>query len=263
MTTSTNSTPTEYVHGRKPKIILFDVEMTHNLVRSYNLIPRYIPHRDIVKERYLICASWKELGKSKIHSVSVLEGDALDDDYVVVKKLYDVLSDCDAVVGHYSDKFDMRVLNARMAYHGFPPLPPIIQIDTYKIAKSKFYFNSNSLDYIGKYLKVGRKIYIDQSLWERCEEGDPTAIRDMVKYNKGDVLLLDRVYKKLFPFVPAKLNYQLFTLKPVCPACGGKHVHSKGIQFTKARSYRRYKCQTCGHPFRSNKAIKRKVINEL
>lgn len=240
---------------KKPKIILFDLETSHNIVRAFSLYG-YNQPANIIKERYILTASWKELGKNKVHSVATVNKGKHDDDFNVVQKLRKVLSNCDAVVGHYSDKFDMRFLNARIIYHGLDPLPPIIQIDTYKIAKSKFNFNANRLDYLGQYLGVGRKNVVNRELWDRCEAGDRDAFQEMLMYNRQDVELLERIYLKLRPFVSAKLNRALFESRPVCEQCGSDHLHRHGESLTRVGRYTRYQCQSCGHWFRDKKRKK-------
>lgn len=236
----------------KPRILLFDIETSHNVVAAFSLFSKTpTPHTNVLKESYIICASWKLLGENKIESVSVLDapdrfGQNPNDDYHVVITLHGVLSSVDAVVAHYGDEFDIKKLNSRIAYYGLSPLPNFIQIDTRKIAKKKFLFNSNKLDYLGRFLGVGRKIRTEPELWLRCLEGHVESIKRMVRYNKGDIVLLERVYKKLVPFVSSKVNHQLFNSKEVCPSCGGK-VHFRGYAYTRANKYRRFQCIRCGH----------------
>lgn len=238
-----------------PKIIVWDIETNFNLLLSYNLFTDYIPHDHILQERYLLSVAWKELGSKKVQAVSLLDDPerfAQDphDDYHIVKTIHEVLSDADAIVHHFGDKFDIRMFNARLIYHGFPPLPDIIQIDTYKIAQSKFRFNSNKLDYLGEYLGLGRKIQTDRQLWIDCWNGDKKAIREMVRYNKQDVELLEQVYLKLAPYAPAKLNLNHFygddEFEPVCPRCGGSHLQQRGKRYTRTNEWVRMQCQECG-----------------
>lgn len=170
----------------------------------------------ILSERYIICAGWKWEGESKVHTVSVLDDPKRfeanpHDDYYVVSKLQDVLGEAGVLVHHNGDSFDQRYVATRALIHGMPPTPPVTTIDTCKVAKCKFLFNSNKLDYIAKVLGVGRKKVTSPGLWMRVLQGDPKAVKEMVgAYNKQDVLLLEKVFKKLQPYIPNHVNRELF-----------------------------------------------------
>jgi len=235
----------------KPKIILWDIETSHLEVRSWSLWDKYIHHENIIEDWYIICAAYKELGKKRVHSVSLLDdptrfGLNHKDDYHVIEHMHEVLSGADAIIHHFGDAFDIKKFNARAIYHGFDPLPSIVQIDTVKIAKSKFKFTSNKLDYLGAYFGIGKKIPTDNNLWVRCENGERKAIKEMVKYNKQDVLLLEKVYEILKPYVPARLNFNHFTSDRVCPTCGGNHLTINKRRLTRAGKMIQLQCQDCG-----------------
>lgn len=243
-----------------PKILLYDLETSLEAVTVFSLQHNdYINPDAIIKERSIICVSWKWLGEKKVHSVSVLDDpkrfsqDTSDDKYVV-ETFRKVMLEADVVIGHNSENFDKKYLDTRILFHGLDPLPPITSIDTYKVAKSNLLFNSNKLDYIGGYLGVGRKKTTSPGLWMRVFNGDVNAIKEMIVYNKQDVLLLERVYLKLQPFCANHINRQLFG-QTGCPRCGSAKVQSRGFHRAISRVYRRWQCQACAGWFRS-------VVNE-
>lgn len=242
----------------KPKILLWDIETLPNIVTSWGLwVNGMLDPDNIIQERSILCASWKWLGEKEVHSVHI-DPKWPHGDYAIVHKLHEVVSSADAIVHHHGDRFDMPWLRARVAYHGLHPIPPVIQIDTKKIAKSAFYFNSNKLDYLAKFLGVGKKIKTEFGLWKRCMAGDEIAIQRMVRYNKRDVLLLERVYKILTPHIPAKLNQMLFTDRDVCQHCGSKHIQYRGYYYTRSNKFRRFQCNKCGQWSRSLQPYKEK-----
>jgi len=245
---------TKTVNKRKPVVIAWDIETTHNIVAAYSIGEYRIAPSDIIQERYMISAAWTELGTGRVRAVSVLD-DPDGTDRTIVETLLNVFGSADAVVAHYGDKFDMRFFNSRVIYWGFDPAPPLIQIDTYKIARSKFKFNSNKLDYLGQYLGLGRKTRTDGELWRRCLRGEKKAIREMVAYNKQDIVLLEAVYERLAPFGPNKVNYNLWSDIDCCPHCGSTKLHSRGKRHTTTRTYTRYQCQDCGKWSSGTKAI--------
>jgi hypothetical protein len=258
--------PTKARKSDSPKIVLWDIETTHNLAAVFKLFGEdYIPHTNIVQERYVVCASWKTLGEKKVYAVSTLDDPALyekdpHNDLHVVTKLHEVLSDADVIVGHNGDKYDIKFTEGRMLYHGLPPLPPIVKIDTLKEVKNRFLLNSNRLDYIGSFLGVGQKRHTSPGLWLRVLKGDPDAVREMVTYNKQDVRLLERVFLKLQPYMASHVNRHLFADNGLgatsCPRCGSSRTKSKGLHRTITQVYQRRVCLTCGGWFRNRKAEK-------
>jgi DNA polymerase III epsilon subunit-like protein len=237
------------------KTVLYDLETTHNLAAVFRLANEdYIPPENIVAERYIVCASWKVLGESKIHSVSTLDNRKLfkkdpSNDAHVCEVLHDVLAEADVIVAHNGDRYDLKFAETRMLFHGIDPLPPITSIDTLKVAKDRFLFNSNKLDYLGNFLGVGRKKHTTAGLWLEVLRGNEEAIEEMIGYNKQDVALLERVFQKLQPYMKDHLNRELLS-EGGCPRCGSKKVQSRGVHKAISRTYRRFQCKGCGGWFR-------------
>jgi DNA polymerase elongation subunit (family B) len=224
---------------------VFDIETSYLLVKSFQLLNKNpIPYQGIVQERNILTAAWKWRGDKEVHS-SAINHKSPTNDKPVIKDLIEAINESDAVVAHYGDKFDMRYLRTRALYHGLSPPKPVTQIDTWKIARSLFLFNSNRLDYLGSYLGLGRKIKTDHTLWDGCMEGKLSAIRKMETYNKQDVKLLEAVFDKLIPYAPTKVNASLLEDRPCCPNCGGK-LQARGYGVSLTRRYTRYQCRGCG-----------------
>lgn len=235
----------------EPKILIYDLETSLQPVAVFQLANNdWINPDNLLGERYIICASWKWLGEKQVHSIAVDAGSV--NDKAICKMLHKMFTEADAVVTHNGEKFDNKYLKTRMLFHGLPPLAPITSIDTYKTAKAKFNFNSNRLDYIGGFLGVGRKIHTTPGLWLRVMNGEAKAIREMVAYNKQDVLLLEKVFVKLRPYMDNYINRQLFG-GVGCPRCGSHKVQSRGTHKAISRVYSRYHCQACGGWFRTAK----------
>lgn len=234
--------------ARSPKIIAWDIETSHSIYAEfsrYNQNP--IPYQNTLQHWFIICIAWKELGKKRVNSVHIKTPTK---DYELVKHVHDVLSNCDAVVHHNGDKFDIKKFNTRAIYHGLDPLPEIIQIDTLKWARKKFKFDSNRLDDLGEFLGLGRKIKTDNQLWLDALHGSSKAIREMVKYNKQDVILLEAVYKKFKPWFKAQVNQNVMMGTDFrCPSCGSPEVAKNGTRPKGLKLIQRFYCKECGHQF--------------
>lgn len=233
----------------EPKVLIYDIETTHNIVAQFDPRDEYTPHTNILQERYVVCAAWKWLGEKKVHTVATYT----PNDREVIKALHKVLSEADVIVAHNGDAFDKKMIETRALFHGLPTLPPITSIDTYKVAKARFRFNSNKLDYLGKVLGFGGKINTPPGLWLEVLKGSKKAVNTMVEYNKRDVTLLEDVFKKLIPYIPNYINRELFG-GAGCPRCGSRKIQSRGIHKAISRTYRRWQCQSCTGWFKSNKA---------
>lgn len=242
-----------------PRILLYDLETSLESVTVFGLkYNDFIPPDSIVTERHLISVSYKWLGEKQVHAISLLDDPKrfakdIHDDKYVAEAFHKVVMEADIIVGHNSDSFDNRYAKTRMLYHGLPAIPPIPSIDTCKVAKSIFMFNSNKLDYIGKFLNVGRKKPTTAGLWMRVFQGEKKAIQEMVAYNKQDVLLLERVFLKLRPYMPNYVSRELFG-HTGCPRCGSTKVQSRGVSRAITKTYQRFQCNGCGGWFRKLRA---------
>jgi DNA polymerase elongation subunit (family B) len=232
----------------KPRILLYDIETSLQPVAVFQLAGNdWIDPSSILAERHLISVCWKWYGNAKVHSVSLLDDPkrfAADphDDRHVAEVFHKVLQEADVLVGHNSDSFDLRYLKTRMLVHGLPALAPMSTLDTYKVAKKHFMLNSNKLDYIARLLKIGKKMDTPKGLWMDVLRGSRKAVSTMVKYNRHDVILLEKVFSRLRPYMDNHINRELFS-KEGCPRCGSSKIQSRGYHRAISRVYRRFQCQ--------------------
>jgi DNA polymerase III epsilon subunit-like protein len=130
--------------------------------------------------------------------------------------------------------------------------PSYTTIDTLKIARSKFRFNSNRLDYIGKFLGIGQKLHTDFDLWKDIMlKNDKKALNKMIDYCIQDVVLLEKVHKELNNHIDAKTHYgvRFNQYKGTCPECGSEDLMRHGTRITASGVKKiRYQCNTC-HKF--------------
>lgn len=246
---------------KEPRILLYDIETSLQPVAVFGLQDNnYINPDNILSERHLVSMCWKWLGEKVVHSASLLDDNTRfnkdpHDDLYVTRKAHEILSQADVIVAHYGDLFDKKYIDTRIIYHNLSPLPPIASIDTKKVASNRFRFNSNKLNYLGKFLGLGEKIHTEPELWLDVLRGSKKAIRQMVEYNKQDVVLLEKVFKKLIPYMPNYVNRELFG-GTGCPRCGSRKIQSRGTHKAITKVYQRYQCQSCSGWFRQLKAEK-------
>lgn len=168
-------------------------------------------------------------------------------DSKLLKDLWQYLDAADIVIAHNGDEFDIKRINGRFLYHGMQPPSPYRTIDTLKVAKQRFFFNRNKLEYLANYLGIGAKVKTGgMELWLGCMSGDAQSWNKMRRYNKRDVLLLEAVYKKLRPWMKNHPNLAMYEGHKSCPRCGSTKIQWRGIQVNQTTQYRRFQCKSCG-----------------
>lgn len=227
---------------KKPKVLLYDIETAPNLAYVWGKYDQNVI--DFKKEWTLLSFAYKWLGSNKVHCHTVKGAKS---DRQVAKKLHKLFNEADVMVAHNGDEFDYKKVKARFIYHDLEPVKLAANVDTRKVAKRYFNFNSNSLNDLGRYLKVGRKIKHEGfSLWLGCMKDDAKSWETMVRYNKQDVLLLERIYKKFLPWMHTHPNMALLRGKlEGCPKCGSKHVIKKGIRANNVTMQQQWQCKKC------------------
>ncbi len=227
----------------KAKILFYDIETSPNLAYVWG---KY--QQDVIaykREWQLLSFAYKWKGEPEVtcHSRRTLTEKEL------VIRLRATLEKADIIVAHNGDDFDYKKANAKFLEFGLDPLPLPKSVDTKKVAKNYFKFNSNSLNDLGQLLKLGKKINTGGfDLWLGCMGGDAKSWSLMERYNKQDVLLLEKVYNRLLPWMMKHPNVaQPADGRPDgCPKCGGLRLKSHGwINYVSSRAIR-YRCKDCG-----------------
>jgi len=237
--------------GLVAKILFYDIETAPNLAYVWgqydqNVVQQY-------REWYLLCFSYKWEGQKTTKVVSLPDfadvyAEDPENDIAVAGALWKLFDEADIVVGHNGDRFDMRKANARFAFHDLTPPTMPLQIDTLKVARKYFMFNSNKLGDLGQHLGLGNKEATGGfELWAGCMRGDEKSWQTMKKYAKQDVDLLEAVYKRLRPWMNNHPNRALLDNRPdSCPTCGYHDLIRRGNRSTKTTQYVQYQCKSCG-----------------
>lgn len=235
------------------KILLLDIETAPNIAHVWGLWKQNISTNQIIDSGYVLCWAAKWVGEDKIfYSATNHTGHKK-----MLKLVHKLLDEADAVVHYNGTKFDIPTLNKEFLLYGLPPPSPVKEIDLLKTARARFRFPSNKLDYISQSLGLGKKTkHIGHELWVRCMNNDRSAWKMMKEYNINDVILLEKVYYKLLPWIKGHANFGLHDSESmVCPNCGGDHYGPRGYQYTNSCKYQRYQCKDCKTWFRGTKNI--------
>ncbi len=237
------------------KILMVDIETAPNVVHSWGIWNINVGLNQIMEPGYILSWAAKWLGKREMYFDSVHQSKPEE----MLKSIWRLLDECDAVVHYNGAKFDIPTLNREFLLHGMLPPSPYKQIDLLRTIKQRFRFLSNKLAYISQRLGIGAKVkHYGHELWVQCMAGDDKAWRIMEKYNKQDVRLLERGYKELRPWIRNHPNFGVYENRMACTNCGNGRVHKRGFSRTNVFTYQRYQCQGCGAWLRGRKRIKSK-----
>lgn len=227
----------------KPKILFIDIETSPNISYTWGKWEQDVI--EFKKEWYILSFSAKWLhGKQITRGLCDYKGVS---DKSLVKEIWGLFDEADVIVAHNGDQFDIKKIQTRFTTYNIKPPAPFKTIDTKKVAKRYFGFNSNSLNDLGKSLGLGKKYkHNGFELWLGCMAGDKKSWSIMKKYNVIDVILLEKIYLHFLPWISSHPNYSSFFGGPVCPKCGSKDIIHKGYTMTLTAQFRRFVCRDCG-----------------
>jgi len=229
-----------------------DIETSPNVAHVWGIWQQNVGLSQLLESSYTMCYSAKWLGDKQIYFDSVHQSETKS----MLEGIHGLLEDADAVCHYNGTKFDMPTLNKEFLIHKMSPPPPMKQIDLLRVVKSQFRFPSNKLDYVAQRLKLGKKKdHEGHTLWIKCITNDKKAWETMKDYNIQDVLLLEKLYNRLLPWIKTPLNQALFKDRMDCTNCGGYTLVCSGRRVTTVGTYQRYRCNSCGSWAQDTKSL--------
>lgn len=231
----------------KIKRLIYDLETSPMVVYTWRIGYKLsLTHDKIIRDSRIICACYKWEGEDTVHHLEWKKGD----DKELCKKLMEVMNEADELVAHNGDKFDMKIANTRFLANGLDPSPMWKTVDTLTIARRHFRFDSNRLDFLGKFLFNEGKIQTNFTLWtDIVEKNCKKAMKMMVDYCKQDVILLEKVWHKLQPYHKPKSHLGCMNGgdKWLSPFTGSQNVIKTKTRITAAgATQHQMKCKDSG-----------------
>lgn len=236
------------------KILTIDIENRPNLAYVWGLFDQNIAITQIAEHAETISFAAKWHGKKKVEFYSVYHHGKEE----MLAQAHRLLSEADVVVGYNSKGFDMKHLNREFVLAGMEPPAPYAQVDLLHVVRRQFKFTSNKLDYVAQALNLGEKTsHSGFQLWLDCMQNNDSAWSLMRKYNKHDVVLTEKLYDKLLPWIHSHPSYALHdgNRNDLCPNCGSENLRREGFAMTNLGRYQRFQCVDCGKWSRSGKRV--------
>lgn len=198
-------------------ILYIDLEVSKSRVFSYGLrVPSgYMNPEDLDKEYYVICWSASYVGQNKVWSDCVTPKDARKwSDKNILGRLRELMDAADIIAGHNVENYDVKRANTRFLLNGIEPVASKKTLDSLKIARSKFAFESNRLGYISQKLGLRDKDDIRNKDWLKIvTTGDEATLKKVLRYNRGDVMNGKGVLEKLMSYSGKSPNYGAIALE--------------------------------------------------
>jgi len=236
---------------RQPKLLYFDIETSPVKTWTWGAHKRYINPDDIIEDWFVMGWAAKWVCTSSMFSYVVNTKEVKKcDDRRIMKPLWDLFNEADVIIGHNSDRFDIKRVNWRWAIHGYKPPRPYKTVDTLKAVRSVWGATSNKLDYLTKHLGLDGKMETQKGLFKKCREGDGAALRELRRYNEVDVLEGESLYLKVRPWMKNHPNMGLYyeTNQARCKNCGSQDldIDENETVKTAVNSYYCWVCVNCG-----------------
>lgn len=249
----------EYLPSEDHRILLLDIETAPNRAFFWgktwkvNINPDWID-----ADGYILCWSAKWLGDKEVKFRRVKKKqDGRGWDHIgLLDPMHKLLNEAHAVVHYNGTAFDIPTLDSEFLAHGFTPPSPYKQIDLLLTMRGGFNFPNNKLDYICKRLGLGEKLrHEGPQLWMDCMKDKPEAFGKMEAYNRRDVDLLEKLYKKLLPWIKRHPNRAALSGMEICVFCASTNIQQKKTYTANQLTYKQFHCGDCGGWFRGTKSI--------
>src|SRR3954447_4719337 len=233
-----------------PRILSIDIETSPNLAHVWDLWHGPVQPKMVIEQWDMMCFSAKWVGED----TAVISYSEFFDGYRPMLAACHTLLNCaDMILTYNGKRFDIKRIRTVMALEGFGPFRPPRHIDLDETMKKVFDFPSHSMDFVSKAFGLGGKVVNGgYELWRRCLiDNDPEAWREMITYCEGDVILLEKLYYQVLPWIEGHPSVTPYLGLPAgvlaCTKCGSQDSAKDGMAYTDVSIYQRYRCKSCGN----------------
>lgn len=242
------------------KILFWDIETAPTEAYIWKLWKENIGVNQILSPGRVLCWSAAWAGDDFVSYASEWG----DGEEMMLRMLHKELSEADVTVTYNGNNFDTPTVNAAFLKYGLLPPAPSQSVDLYQVVKKRFRLLSNRMDYVAKWVGLEGKMDTGGfELWAKVLKDDPEAQAKMIDYNIQDVVVLEKLYYELLPWIPNHPTHRGDEADHICPSCGSQNVQKRGVYRSKVHTYQRFQCVDCGSWSRSRSLDKAAAQNKL
>lgn len=244
----------------KPRILYFDIETSLMEVYTFYIGNKVsISPGQIKTNSKIICIAYKW---SDEKDVKVLKWDKNQDDSKMLERFNKIAKEADFLCAHNGQGFDVKEIRGAIALRGLATSwceTPVI--DTLTDCRRMFRFKSNRLDAIARSLGIGHKDPMVLQDWIDVNNGSRKALQKMLKYCKKDVILLEKVHKRLEEYVVPQGKNLMKSSKTLgsCTECKSPNLVKYGTYTYGGNKLQKYLCKDCSKVNMPEKTIKQKT----
>lgn len=257
------------------KLLTYDIETSHMLVRTFYIGQNVNIHHHQIKEPSKVISiqyKWAHEKKAKYllwDKVKDGIGDTsvFDDSSMIEEFITNILSQADIVLTQNGDKFDFVTLNERAKALKLSLMDQKPSMDILKLSRKSFRSPSHKLDYRSQQQGFGGKIKMCDEDWIDIEEKGIAPEKKMVPYGLKDVEDTEKVmwnelgYYKDLPVPVEKVILACLDgenkkkkemqklIKPYCRLCALQRQSRFDLTEDYKDGIKIYQCNRCGGCF--------------
>lgn len=225
------------------RVLTLDIETKPNVALTWGLFDQTVSLGQLVESSRVLCFAWKWENQKRTGFTRTN----------IASTAHTLLDQADVVVHYNGTTFDIKHLQAEMARAGLTPPSPFAQVDLLRVVRQKFRLPSSKLEYVAsELLGEGKASTGGMATWVGCMNDDPKAWARMEKYNRQDVVITEKLFQHLKPWISNLPNPALYADTDVspdiatCAQCGSTELIRRGLAYTRLTAYVRYSCNDCG-----------------
>lgn len=232
-----------------PRILLWDCETLPHVLWNFGNRMEWMRPGQVIRPSRTIMFGAKWYGEKS----AVVHAEWDDSHEEMAKHLFALYDEADIIVAYNGDRFDDKKAKTLFEQYGLGRPSPYKTVDPFKVAKKHLDLPSYKLDEVLKFYGLPEKIKTDESLWTTLlwadmgldvdEKRALDARKKMARYQKQDVLVLESLWDRIRPYLPALPGVEG---PGKCDRCFSTHLQRRGFQTTLTAKYVRYQCQDCG-----------------
>jgi uncharacterized protein YprB with RNaseH-like and TPR domain len=157
--------------------------------------------------------SWaiKTLGEDETYYAVVTQDEIREGilDQRIIEELVETLKKYKRIYTYYGSRFDVPFARTRALFHNldFVPYGLVEHRDLYYLVRRILKLHRRRLENVCDILGVTGKTHLEPRIWVMANTGDEESLEYILDHNIKDVLILERVYKRLQEFEAKTRRY--------------------------------------------------------
>lgn len=154
---------------------------------------------------YMLTYAIKTRDKKEFYTGIITKKEIFDCEFDkrLLKQLIDDLLKYDVIITYYGTRYDIPFIRTRSLSWNidFPVFGVVKHKDVYYMVRNKMCLHRNKLESACAMLGIKGKDHVKGNFWMKACVGDKKALKHVMNHNIKDVIILEKLHKKLERFV--------------------------------------------------------------